>query len=345
MGEFLYVSLRKDNKILGFPLESGMPGESAAFAVFGGPAPMAVNPQKDRLFVGLRDSFELSCMHVLPDGTLLPKGKCSLPSDPCFVGTDRYGKYVFSSYYNAGQIAVHKWNEEDGSLYEVQRITTEKNAHSIKTDPGNRYAFAPHTGPNKIYLYEFDNIAGMLTPRAPPFIIPQDYLGPRHLCFHPFLDYLYVINEQGSSLSIYHFNRESGIVVLARTLSALPPEGCKGNLCAELRITDDGRFLYASNRGHDSIAGFKIDAAKGLVEISGFAPAPQNPRSFDISSDGTFLYAAGQDSGELAVYAVDKTTGILTEQSRWFIGNCPMWVMILRLPGDFNWVGGYPLFE
>jgi 6-phosphogluconolactonase len=332
MGEFLYVSLRKDNKILGFPLEGGVPGEPVAFAVSGGPAPMAVNPRKDRLFVGLRDSFELSCMRLLPDGALLPGGKCSLPSDPCFVGTDQSGKYVFSSYYNAGQVAVHRWDEDDDSLYEVQRISTEKNAHSIKTDPDNRYAFVPHTGPNKIYLYEFDAAAGILKPRNPPFVIPRGHLEPRHLCFHPFLDCLYVINEYGSSLSVYRFNRESGVIVLAQTLSTLPPEGREGNLCAELRVTGDGRFLYASNRGHDSIAGFKIDTAKGLVEIAGFAPAPQTPRSFDISSDGAFLYAAGQDSGELAVYAVNKTTGALTEQSRRFIGNCPLWVMALRLP-------------
>jgi 6-phosphogluconolactonase len=332
MGEFLYVSLRKDHGILGFPLEGGIPGKAAVFAVSGGPSPMALNPRKDRLFVGLRDSFELSCMRLLADGTLLPEGRCALPSDPCFIGTDQSGKYVFSAYYKAGQIAVHRWNEDDGSLYEVQRISTEKNAHSIKTDPGNRYAFVPHTGPNKIYLYEFDDTAGMLKPRDPPFVIPQGRLEPRHLCFHPFLDCLYVINEYGGSLSVYHFDRESGAIVLGQTISALPPGGCEGSLCAELRVTGNGRFLYASNRGHDSIACFKIDTAMGLVETSGFAPAPKTPRSFDISSDGAFLYAAGQDSGELAVYAIDKTTGVLTEESRRFIGNCPMWVMTLRLP-------------
>jgi 6-phosphogluconolactonase len=293
---------------------------------------MAVNPRKDRLFIGLRDSFELACMRILPDGALVPGGRCSLPSDPCFVGTDQSGSYVFSSYYNAGQIAVHKWNEDDDSLCEIQRLSTEKNAHSIKTDPRNRYAFAPHTGPNKIYRYTFDRATGRLHPRNPPYIIPQDHVEPRHLCFHPFLDCLYVINEYAGSLSVYRFNQENGDTMLEQTLSTLPSGGCEDNLCAELRITDNGHFLYASNRGHDSIASFRIDTVKGRVELSGFAPAPKTPRSFDVSGDGAFLYAAGQDSGELAVYAIDTTTGALTEQSRRFIGNGPMWVMAFRVP-------------
>jgi 6-phosphogluconolactonase len=327
MKERLYVSLRDDNRILLFPLKDGMPGESVSFAVPGGPAAMALNPQKDRLFVGLRDSPELACFQLLPDGGLLLKTTCSLPSDPCFVGTDQSGNYILSAYYNAGQIAVHRWSAEDNSLREIQRLTTEKNAHSIKLDKSGRYAFAPHTGPNKIYCYCFDGASGNLKPAAVPFVEPPEYLEPRHLCFHPFLDRMYVINESSCRLSVYDFDRKSGALFLKQIISTLPEHTSSRSFSAELRITPDGRFLFASNRGDDSIACLSIDTATGLAGITGFAPAPKNPRTFDISGDGGFLYAAGQDSGELVTYAIDKTTGGLAELSRSYIGNCPMWVM------------------
>jgi 6-phosphogluconolactonase len=332
MNEFLYVSLRKDNSILIYSLDGqGMPGKVSEFPLPGGPAPMTSNPQKDRLFVGLRDSRELVSLRLFGDGHLEKESSCALPNDPCFVGTDQTGEYVFSAYYDAGELAVHRWNKANGSLVESQRIRTEPRAHSIKIDASNRWVFSPHTGPNRIYCYEFDRNRGFLNPAAQPFFQPAHYLEPRHLCFHPFLNCLYVVNENSSSLSFYGFDKESGRIELKKTLSTLPDENPCKNFCAELRIQGDGRFLYVSNRGHDSIAVFSLDLMTGTPFFTGIAVVPPNPRSFDMNRTGSRLYAAGVDSGDLAVYSIDPDSGALHENSRFYAGKEPMWVMTISL--------------
>jgi 6-phosphogluconolactonase len=323
---FLYISVQGDNCIVRFTLKNGVPEDRVVFALDGGPAPMALNPSKTRLFVGLRKSFELASLRIGPGGDLSIAAKASLPGDACFVETDKSGRYIFSAYYNAGQIAVHR-REEDDSLCEVQRIVTERKAHSIRLDADNRYAYALHTGPNKIYLYQFDSAAGVLVPRNPPWISPNGDLQPRHSCFHPFLDCLYVLHEAGNTLSVYDFDRLSGDITGKQNVSTLPAGECRNSTCAELRISANGRFLYASNRGHDSIVCFRIDQRSGCVETAGFTPTAAVPRSFDLSPDGAFLYVAGQSSGELIAYACDRDSGALSEIRREFIGNCPMWVM------------------
>jgi 6-phosphogluconolactonase len=332
MNEFLYVSLRKGNGILIYSLdEQGIPGRVSEFPLPGGPAPMASNPQKNRLFVGLRDSRELVSLRLFRDGHLEKESSCALPNDPCFVGTDQTGAYVFSAYYGAGELAVHRWNRANGDLVESQRIRTEPRAHSLKIDPSNRWVFSPHTEPNRIYCYEFDGSRGLLNPTVRPFFQPARHLEPRHLCFHPFLNCLYVVNENSSSLSFYSFDKESGGIELKENLSTLPDENFRGNLCAELRIQGDGRFIYTSNRGHDSITVFSLDLVTGAPSFRGIVAVPPNPRSFDLNRAGSCLYAAGVDSGDIAVYCVDPDFGTLHENSRFYAGEEPMWLMTVSL--------------
>ena len=264
---------------------------------------MAINPKKTRLFVGMRKSNELVCMKIGEDASLSIAERTSLLSDPCFVGTDHQGQYIFTTYYKAGQIAVHRWDEKNDSMTEVQRISAEPNSHSIWPDSRDRYVYVPHTGPNKIYLYEFERRTGTLMARTPPWIVPESHLEPRHLCFHPNLDFLYTINEGSSTVSVYAHDKEAGTIINKQTASTLPAaKNIEDNLCAEIRISGDGRFLYASNRGHNSIACFSVENPTGFVKLTACTPAPAKPRSFDISPDGRYLYAAGLDTGELAAY-------------------------------------------
>jgi 6-phosphogluconolactonase len=329
MASFIYVSLYDDDLIARFDISRGIPGNRSDLKAPGGPGPMVINPQKTRIFTGMRKNNELACMRIEKDAHLSFASRVPLPSDPCFVGTDHGGRYIFSAYYRAGQIAVHRWDDINDNMTEIQRITTEPNAHSVWLDSGDRYVFVPHTGPNKIYLYDFDGKTGTLNSRA--WHIPERYLEPRHLCFHPVLDCLYTVNEGSSTVSVYDYNRENGTIKCSQIVSTLPDAGIEGNTTAEIRLSPDGRFLYASNRGHNSISCFAVDRYKGSVELTACAPAPAKPRSFDISPDGHFLYAAGQDSGELASYKIDQDSGRLNELSRAFIGNCPMWVLSVIL--------------
>ena len=331
MAVYIFVSLQNDDLISRFDISRGVPESRLDFSVSGGPAPMTMNPQKTRLFVGMRKSNELVCLRIGGDAALSLAARVSLPSDPCFVGMDHGGRYVFSSYYKAGQVAVHRWDETNDAMTETQRVDTEPKAHSVWLDPGDRYVYVPHTGPNKIYLYEFESSAGVLKARTPPWLTPEGHLEPRHLCFHPVLDRLYAINERSSTLSVYDCDRKDGSLKHRQTVSTLPAAGIEGNLTAEIHVSPDGRFLYASNRGHNTIACFAVDGDTGSVKLMDYTPVPAVPRSFDFSPDGRFLYAAGLDTGELAAFELDRDSGRLAEFSRMFIGNSHMWVMSASL--------------
>ena len=331
MASYIFVSLHDDDLISRFDISQGLPDTRLDFTLPGGPAPLVINPKKTRIFAGMRKSNELACIQIGKDADLSIAAKAMLPSDPCFVGMDREGTHIFTTYYKAGQIAVHRWNENNDAMTETQRISTEKNAHSIWFESTNRYVYVPHTGPNKIYLYNFERHNGTLKAQIPPCFVPEGHLEPRHLCFHPDNNHLYTVNEGSSTVSVYDYDQETGTIKCTQTVSTLPSAGIKGNTTAEIRISPNGNFLYASNRGHDSIACYVVEANSGLVKVTACTPVPAKPRSFDISPDGRFLYAAGQDSGELAAYEIDQNNGSLKEVSRFFIGNCPMWVMAVLL--------------
>ena len=219
MKDYLYISLKGDDVVARFSIqEDGSLSERADLPIAGGPGPMAVALlSKKYFFIGLRESSELVCMRLLKDGGFSLSGKVSLPSDPCFLEIDKEGRYVFSTYYMAGQVAVHCWDETKGSLTEVQRLDTEPKAHSIRLAKSGRYAYAMHTGPNKIYLYTFDPETGYLTPRDSLWIVPKTGIEPRHSCHHPSLPCLYVIGELGCVLHVYDCNEDTGDIVLKQS--------------------------------------------------------------------------------------------------------------------------------
>jgi 6-phosphogluconolactonase len=151
-----------------------------------------------------------------------------------------------------------------------------RGAHSIQTDPSNRFAFVPHIagrGPNEIWQFRFDEQTGHLTPNSPPKVVPDQPVGPRHFCFHPSKDLLYCSNEQGCSVTAYRFNTSTGTLTALQTVSTLPDGYTGQNSCSQIQIGPSGKFLYAPNRGHNSIAGFAVDAATGLLTPIGQVPA------------------------------------------------------------------------
>ncbi len=161
-------------------------------------------------------------------------------------------------------------------------------------------------------------------------MVPEGPDGPRHFCFHPSLDVLYFSNEQGCSVTAYRLDRSRGTLTPFQTISTLP-EGYKGeNTCSQIRMAPSGRFLYAPNRGHNSIACFSVDASGRLTSL-GQTPTERVPRVFNIDPQGRFLYAAGLESGRMASYRIDGTTGKLQPLEVYEVGKAPMWVLILSL--------------
>ena len=339
MPYYAYVSLQDDDKILVFTLdaETGRLTEKAAVPVSGGPAALAVDPDRRFLYVGRRGALDIASFRIDPaDGGITLIGSAPLQGEPVALATDRKGRYVLSAYYYQRTAAVHRIENGAAVNPAVEWRLTATGAHSIQTDPSNRYAFVPHIanrGPNQIYQFRFDEDTGRLTPNSHPYLEPTEYLGPRHFCFHPSLDTVYFSDEQGCSVTACRLDTGTGTLAALQTISTLPEGYTQSNSCSQIQITPNGRFLYAPNRGYNSIAGFSVDPSDGTLAAVGHAATQAVPRAFSLDPKGKFLYAAGLETGNLTSYVIDQDTGELPPSEIYPVGNRPMWVLTTELGG------------
>ena len=336
----MYVALQDDDRISIFTMDpsTGALSRQEDVAVEGGPAPLALSPDRRVLHVGRRGSQEIASYGVDPrTGSLSFLGAAPLQGEPVYVSTDRTGRFVLSAYYYQSTAAVHRVNDAGAAAFPpVEWRYTAHGAHAILTDRSNRFAYVPHIanrGPNRIFQFRFDERTGSLTPNDPPFHEPGEYLGPRALAFHPFLDVVYFSDEQGSSVTAYAIDPEKGTLAPLQTISTLPAGYTGANTCSQIRISASGEFLFAPNRGHDSVASFRVDGATGRLTAAGRVGTEPVPRAFGLDPDGRFLFAAGQRSGRLASYRVDHESGELTPLETYELGNNPMWVLMTTLDG------------
>ena len=331
MRQWVYVTVSDENRIAVFQMDDGELTEAGSVPAGDGPTPLAAHPGGRFLYTAARKTPSLHWFHRDPDtGAIRPAGNVPLEADPCFIATDGGGGYLFSAYYRAGMVTTHGI-EGDGSLTDspVDRVETAVKAHCIQSDATGRYALVPHTGPNRVYQFLFDAETGKLRPNDIPFWEAAAGEEPRHFCFHPALDVVYISNEKGSSVTACRFDPSSGTLSSFQSLSTLP-EGWDGqNTCAQIHITSSGRHLYVSNRGHDSIAGYALDAADGRMTPFGQRPTEAVPRAFNVDPSGRFLIAAGRDTGRLAVYRIGADSGLLEPLDVVSVGARPMWVLIL----------------
>ncbi len=338
MPDFVYVSLQGDDKILRFATDpaTGELDPLGEVPVPGGPAPMVVDPAQRYLHVARRGECKISSFRIdQRTGDLSLIGTVPLPTDPCYLGIDRKGRFLLSAYYEGRGVAVHPIGD-DGAVADppIERRDTARGAHCFQTDPSNRFAFVPHIagrGPNAIWQFRFDEETGHLTPNSPAKVVPDEPVGPRHYCFHPFRGVVYFSNEQGCSVTAYRFDPSTGTLSAMQTVSTLPSGYDGKNSCAQIRMHPSGRFLYAPNRGHNSIACFAVDASTGLLTPTGHAAAEPVPRAFNLDADGNFLYAAGLESGRLTAFRIAGDTGRLEALKTYPLGTRPMWVLTLRL--------------
>ena len=338
-----YVSFQDDDRISIFTVEpaSGKLEWQEDVAVDGGPAPLAIDPSKNFLYVGRRASQEISSYRIAQStGRLSLIGTAPLQGEPVYLATDRTGRFVLSAYYYQSTAAVHAVNSNGVAIVPpVEWRHTARGAHAIQTDPSNRFAFVPHIanrGPNAIFQFKFDENTGRLTPNASPRHSPHEYLGPRHFSFHPTLDTVYFSDEQGSSVTAYNLDTSAGTLTPFQTISTLPRGYSESNTCSQIQITSSGKFLYAPNRGHNSVASFIINPSTGRLTATGRVPTEPVPRAFSLDPEGDFLFVAGLDSGRLASYQVSQDSGELTPLETYDGGNRPMWVLIVKLAGQEN---------
>lgn len=294
----------------------------------GTPGAVATNEAGTLLFVSLRSLKQFGSYAVDRTSGAL-RAICTVPlqDGAPYLITDNTDKFLLATYYGSGHVSVHAI-EPNGALSQqpLQWIATEAHAHSVQTDRSNRFAFVPHTNPaNAIYQFRFDEKTGKLEPNEPPKFQPDTPEGPRHFVFHPTRDLLYSVNENGSTVTAHHLDPERGTLSAFQVISTLP-EGYSGdNTTAEIEISPDGRFLYASNRGHDSLALYAV-GPDGTLELCGHTPTEATPRFFALGPDGRFVYAVGQKSNRLASYTRDSQSGALTPLETHAVGEGPLWI-------------------
>lgn len=332
-GTVVYLSIAAENRIARYAMDDkGKLRHVGDAPMNAEPGPLATDPERKFLFASVRSAGELASFRRDPTtGKLTAVSQVPAGADPAYVATDRTGRFLFSAYYRAGKVVVHRIGD-DGTLPErpLQTIATDDKAHAIVPDRANKFVMVPHTGPNAIFQFDFDARTGLLAPNAVPKIVRPENTGPRHLGFHPTLDYAYVSDEQGSSITVYQFDAKQGQLAPLQTLSTLPDGFTKNNSTAHIEVHPSGKWVYVANRGHDSLAGFRIDQETGRIDSLGQTPTEQTPRSFNIEPSGRFLFAAGQGSGKLAAFRIDQKSGGLTRIATYDVGERPWWVLAVR---------------
>jgi 6-phosphogluconolactonase len=335
----MYVSIMGEDRIAHFTMDANTGNLTPRddIAVSGRPAPLTVDPQRRYLYVGRRGENRISGFRLNPKtGALSMLGTVQMKSDPCYLSTDRKGRFILSSYYEGGGVAVCATGDDGAPLSPpIEWLATGHGAHSIQTDRSNMFAFVPHIdgpkGPNMILQFKFNEKTGHLTPNSPPRVDQPPEVGPRHFCFHPNKDIVYFSNEQGCSVTSYNLDPAKGTLSPFQTVSTLPLDFHGKNNCAQIQISPSGRFLYAPNRGHNTIASFSIDSATGKLTPIEWTATEAVPRALSLAPNGNFLYVAGLQSGKLASYRIDQKSGRLQPLKIYPLGKEPMWVLITKL--------------
>ena len=335
---YVYVSIAGENKISIFKMspETAALTSHGEISVYSPPSILTIHPTRAVLYAAIRATGDIMSFRVdRSTGQLeLMDTRVTGLEDPAYLEIDKTGNFLLTPYYVPGKVTVYRLRN-DGTLHNEPSDThsTGEHAHGIAIAPSNRFVFVSHTCPtNSIFQFQFDSNAGVLSPNGTSQVIPEGEDGPRHLCFHPSQPFVYADNEQGSSVTAYGFNASDGTLNAFQTLSTLP-EGYDGNnSCARLEIHPSGKFLYAANRGHDSIAGYTINP-DGSLKSTGYYPTEKTPRSFRIDPDGRFLISAGQSADRLISYRIDADAGYLYPLETYDVGMEPWWVLIVKGTG------------
>ncbi len=244
---------------------------------------------------------------------------------PCHLVVDRDGRHALVANYGGGSVAClpigddgrlaprSSFIQHRGSSVNARRQSA-PHAHSINLDQENRFAVAADLGLDKLLVYRFDAGRGLLTPHDPPSAAVAPGAGPRHFAFHPSGRYAYVINEMNLTVTAFGYDGQRGVLSPLQTIATVPDDAPRSGLStAEVRVHPSGKFLYGSNRGHDSIVVFGIDQDTGrLTHVENEPTRGRTPRNFFIEPGGKYLLAENQASDTVVVFRIDAATGALT---------------------------------
>ena len=308
-------------------VESGRLEQVAVAGGIENPSFLAVDPAGQHLYAvceiqGEGASDSVSAYSIDDDGalTLLNVESTGGPG-PCHLAVDSTDSYVIAANYYGGSVCMLPV-KPDGSLgprsdfvqHEGSSIDPERQyeafAHSVTIDSTNARVYVCDLGMDEILVYSIDHERGHLVGNDDLTVSTRPGHGPRHFAFHPSDKYCYAINELGSTIAAYEYDHSTGRISEMQLVSTLP-EGWSGTQStADIHVSQDGRFVYGSNRGHDSIAIFSVDPETGRLEPEGHEHTlGKTPRNFAITPDGRFLLAENQDSANIVTFAIDADSG------------------------------------
>jgi 6-phosphogluconolactonase len=250
--------------------------------------------------------------------------KASHGTDPCHLIVDATGRNVLIANFASGSICVLPIGS-DGSLGDAADVVQHQgssidpkrqsgpHAHAVEIDKENRFVFVPDLGLDKVMIYALDASTGKLAPNPhQPWIATAPGAGPRQLVFHPTGLFAFLINELNSTMTAFRYDPDLGSLTELQTLSTLPKDFSGYSTCAEVQVAPSGKFLYGSNRGHDSIVIYSIDENGYLSLVGHERTRGRIPRNFEVSRDGTLLAAANQDTNNIVLFRIDQHTGRLS---------------------------------
>jgi 6-phosphogluconolactonase len=300
------------------------------------PSFLAVSPAHDTLFAVNEDSGgkgAVASFHIdAKSGALTFVNRVSSKGDgPAHVSTDRTGKFAFVANYGGGTIAVLPIGPGGalGEAVDVHDHGGNANPHQLITGPSNKFAFVPNKGLDTVTQYAFDPASGKLTGASKLDVAGG--AGPRHLDFSPGAPFAYLMDELDSTMTALAYDAASGKLTKLQSLSSLPASFQGQNSGAEVQVAPSGKFVYGSNRGHDSIAIFSAGSDGKLTLVGHQKTMGQTPRHFQIDASGELLLVANQGSGDVVSFRVDKATGALTPTGKTTQVASPSYVGVVYL--------------
>lgn len=304
----------------------------SAIQVPGNPGPLCLNKDETVLYAGLRTGNAISSFRINKQtGRLTFLNTVPAPDNAVFLTPDRTGRFLLAVYYNCGKASTFAITK-NGALRDssIQVITGFVNPHAIMAAPDNKVVYITDKSGDRIFSYDFDENTGHLSPRVIPYYQTQKGIQPRHLAFLNEKNLLYVVNEESNSLSTYACCTVDSLLCLLNQVPTIPTDFYGLSKCADIHLSPDNKFLYLSNRGHNSIAVYRLDELTGLPHFMNWYTTIPNPRTFALDAAGRFLITAGESSNKIQLFRRNPKSGALHSVQILDTGEMPSWISILK---------------
>lgn len=343
---FVYVSNAEDGDIGAYRMEpDGALKPLARVAAAKVVMPMAVSPGRRFLYAASRSKPFTVHVYAIDagSGALKPVSTAPLAESFPYISLDRTGRFLFGASYGGHLVSVNAVGGDGRVAQALQVTTVGRNAHSILADASNRFVYVPNLGTDQIFQFVFDEKTGQLASNTPAVVQMKPGTGPRHFIFSSDNRFVYLLSELVATVTTLALDAKTGLLTEVSSASALPPDSklqpgaarpSSRNVdndiwAADLHLTPDGKFLYASERTSSTLAAFSVDASNGKLTYLSSTPTEKQPRGFAIDPKGKFLIASGEKSDTISVYAIDPASGALKFLQKAPTGKGANWVEIV----------------